>query len=102
MATTLVACSNFGECSFADGTPRWGELTAACPNCGKSLASPHRLNLGQEGSAVREGDECLLSVNIEKIAGCARPLQVSLEWDGISRGEPIQVGGGQKNYTFDL
>ena len=78
--SALAECSNFGACRFA-GQPKWDARADACPNCGRSLASPHRVTLGPAPNCLEEGGSFPLRARL-KTAGCARAVRLSLVIDG--------------------
>ncbi|MER8400424.1 hypothetical protein [Mesorhizobium sp. M1348] len=93
--STLIACSNFGDCWAADtGDPKWDERTYACPNCGKVFASPHCVSILPSAAVVQESSSFSVTVEVKTGKGCAKPEELSLEING-ERWDTRSAAGGQ-------
>lgn len=88
-----VACTNFGGCWIADDASEPRMLDAAlgaCPNCGKSFASPHSLELQNIPRDVAAGDAIRGDIVIRFGNNCARSAKIFLIVDGedVDSGRP--------------
>lgn len=80
-----VACTNFGGCWIADDAGKARLLDAAlgaCPNCGKSLASPHSLAFREIARDIAAGETAGVNVEIRFGNKCKEASQVFLIVDG--------------------
>ncbi|MBR1214636.1 hypothetical protein [Bradyrhizobium sp. JYMT SZCCT0180] len=98
-----IVCTNFGDCRVADDkVPLWSELLVACPNCGKSLASPHRVTLQPIAGSVRENKSVPVVVNVKLGNRCFQPGKLALEVDRKEIGDAQHVAGEPKDYQFEI
>ncbi|MBN8992449.1 MAG: hypothetical protein J0H42_29780 [Rhizobiales bacterium] len=98
-AMSTIACTNFGDCRIA-GKALWDERVMACPNCGKSLASPHQVKLDAIVGSVGEDTKSEVTVHVEFGNKCSDSAELSITIDGQIDGElaPVQAGSN----TFEI
>jgi len=102
--SSLIACSNFGDCRVA-GEAMWDERTCACPNCGKMLSSPHRVVIRPPAASIPENSAFSISIDVEIAKGCATFEKLCVEVDGQQRRTwstaPVPDGLGRMVFEFN-
>ena len=98
-----ISCTNFGDCRVADnGQQLWSELLAACPYCGKALASPHRVTVESIPGNVRENTSVEVKVKIKLANKCLKPGGLTLEVDGKQSGDTQDIVDEREDYEFEI
>lgn len=96
-----VACTNFGGCWIADDAIEPRGLDAAlgaCPNCGKSFASPHSLELQNIPRDVAVGDAIRGNIVVRLGNNCERSAKIFLIVDG----EDVDSGRSASENDIDF